>query len=244
MGKKWLFTAILPWLLVSATPAGGGWKRLNVTRFTISVPKSWKYQIRKGVDSFVGIIITKRSYLSFDYSTQGYANHLTPTVQEYLKSKDWLRDCPLYKTDVTYTAPYNVKNEKARQMKERGIKDSNLIKVEADPCIVAKKNVHLPTPEQRAKYPTADYIADLVYKGQTTYVPITLPGIIKNQNIRVDTTDKYIIKTVWPKIPGKGITGIYIKSRKSHLNFDLESSRLSAQEEQQALRAFKTIQLK
>jgi len=243
MGKKWLYTAILPWLLLSAAPTGG-WKRLNVTHFSISVPKGWSYQIRKGEDSFVGIIRTKRSYLSFDYSIQGYANHLTPSAQEYLNSKEWLRDCPLYKTDVTYTAPYNVKNEKARQMREKGIKDPNLIKVEADPCMVAQKNVHLPTPQQHAKYPTADYIGDLVYKGETTYVPIQLPEMIKNENIRVDTTDKYIIKTVWPKTHGRGITGIYIKYRKSRINFNLESSNLSQQEEEQALRAFKTIVFK
>lgn len=243
MGKKWLYTAILPWLLLSAKSTGGH-RRLNVTHFTISVPRGWSYQIRKGAHSFVGMIITKRSYLSFDYSTDGYANHLTPTPQEYLKSKEWLRDCPLYKTGVTYTAPYNVKNETARQMKARGIKDPNQVKVEADPCMVAKKNTHLPTPQQHARYPTADYIADLVYQGQTTYVPIQLPDMIKSENIRVDTTDKYVIKTVWPKTAGKGITGIYIKSRKSRLNFNLESSHLSAREEEQALQAFKTIVLK
>jgi hypothetical protein len=109
---------------------------------------------------------------------------------------------------------------------------------------VAKKSTHLPTSQQHTQYPTADYIGELVYQGQTTYVPIQLPDMIKSENIRVDTTNQYIIKTVWPKTPGKGITGIYIKSRKSRLNFNLESSHLSEREEEQALQAFKTIVLR
>lgn len=243
MGKKLLYSAILSLLLMSAKSTGG-LKRLNLVHFSISVPKGWSYQLRKGTDSFVGVIVTRKSFLSFDYSIEGYANHLTPTAQEYLKSKDWLRDCPLYKADVTYTAPYNVKNERLKQMKEKGIKDPTKVKVEADPCIVAKITTHLPTPQQHSKYPDADYIADMAYNGQTTNVPIQLPSIIKSENIKVDTTPQYIIKTVWPKTPGKGITGIFIKSRKSRLNFNIENANLSPLEEEQALKAFKTIVLK
>jgi hypothetical protein len=174
----------------------------------------------------------------------GYANHLTPTTDEYIKTEQWLMDCPLYKVGVTYTAAFNVKNEKARQMKEKGITDSSLVKVEADPCFMAKKNIHLPTPAQNKKYPKADYIAELTYKGETAYVPIELPKEIKSENIKVDSTDKYIIKTIWPKITGKGETGVYIQSRSSNFNFNLVGLNLSKQEQEQTLQVFKTIEFK
>jgi hypothetical protein len=62
--------------------------------------------------------------------------------------------------------------------------------------------------------------------------------------IRVDTTNKYIIKTVYLEIAGKGMTGVYIHSRSSTFNFQMNGVNLSAQNEELALKAFKTIIIK
>jgi hypothetical protein len=129
-------------------------------------------------------------------------------------------------------------------MKEKGITDSTLVHVEADPSYETKKFVHTPTSEQKRKFPNADYIADLTYRDSTIYIPIAIPIEIKCENIRIDTTEKYIIKTIWPKVATKGITGVYIKYRKSNLNFNLVGGGLSKQEQNMALQMFKTIEFK
>jgi hypothetical protein len=67
---------------------------------------------------------------------------------------------------------------------------------------------------------------------------------IKIYHIKIDTTAKYIIKTIWPIVPGKGYTGIYYKSRSSSLTFNLGGVNLPAKEQKLALQAFKTIKIK
>lgn len=64
------------------------------------------------------------------------------------------------------------------------------------------------------------------------------------ENIHIDSTNNFVTKIIWPKIIGKGITGIYIHSRKSSLNFQMNGKNLSARDQELALKAFKTIQLK
>ncbi len=155
-----------------------------------------------------------------------------------------MMDCPLYKVGVTYTAAFNVTKEKLIQAKKKGLTDTNQVKVEADPCYMAKKNFHLPTSDQHIKYPKADYIADLTYKGETTYMSITIPGIIKLENFQVDSTQDYVIKTIWPKTAGRGLTGVYIKSRKSDFNFNLAGVNLSKEDQELALQVFKSIEFK
>lgn len=220
------------------------WKELDLDVFKISVPNEWIYQKEQSEDSFIGKIIAQNLSLNFDYSNLGYANHLIPTESEYLKKGEWLRDCPLYKVGVTYIAAFNVKKEKISQMKEKGITDSSLVKVEADPCFEAKKYIHEPTIKQKNKFAKADYIADLTYRGDTVFIPIEIPAAIKNHNIKIDTTEKYIIKTIWPKLAGNGITGIYIHSRKSSFNFQMNGKNLSLKDQNIALQAFKTIKFK
>lgn len=219
------------------------WKQLDLGAFKISIPTDWKYIKQQGEDSFIGEIKGRKCSLSFDYSDHGYANSLIPTEQQYLQSNEWNRGY-FYKPGITYTADFNVKNERAAQMKKLGTTDSTLVHVEADPSYQTKIKIHLPTSVQKIKYPKADYIADLTFKGSTINVPIEIPPAIKYHNIRVDTTEKYIIKTIWPKMPSKGLTGIYIKSRSSGLNFKLSGVNLPQHEQDLALQAFKTIKFK
>ena len=107
-----------------------------------------------------------------------------------------------------------------------------------------KFNIHSPDQIQKNKFAKADYIADLTYQGKTIYLPITIPATIKSQNIKLDSNDTYVFKTIWPKIAGKGMTGIYIHSRKSSFDFQMNGYNLSSQNEKLALLSFKTIQFK
>ena len=67
---------------------------------------------------------------------------------------------------------------------------------------------------------------------------------LTEENIHIDSTDNFITKIIWPKIVGKGTTGIYIHSRKSSLNFQMNGKNLSEKDQELALRAFKSIVLK
>ncbi|MDB5128212.1 hypothetical protein [Mucilaginibacter sp.] len=66
----------------------------------------------------------------------------------------------------------------------------------------------------------------------------------QSQNVKIDSSGEYIIKTIWPKIVGKGMIGIYMQSRKSSLNFQMHGKELSKEEQEMVLAAFKTIKIK
>ena len=191
--KKLLIIALLP-LLFGCKPKvnnepklnANGWQDLDLGTFKISIPPNWKYQKQQGRDSFVGEIKGPGVSLSFDFSGMGYANHLISTEQEYLNGNDWRNYEPDPKTKVS---------------------------------------IHFPTVQQKVKYPKADYIADItspktintqVVNNKTISFPIEIPTEIKDHNFHIDTTDKYIIKTIWSKIPSKGTTGVYYQAGRQH----------------------------
>lgn len=60
----------------------------------------------------------------------------------------------------------------------------------------------------------------------------------------MDTTATYITKTVWPKQIGKGTTGIFIKARQTRLTFNLVGQNLNKFDQEEALKAFKTIKIR
>ena len=228
---------------VSCISYEGNLKELDLKAFKISIPKNWRYNKLQGEDSFIGEIATGKAKLYFDCSNHGYANNLIPTEVSYIKSEEWMdARCYFCKVDVTYTGKWDVEKVKAQQMKEKGITDSSLVKVEA--FIEPKKKVYKPNSTQKSKYPNADYIAELTYKDSTIVVPIKLPKEISAHHILVDSTEKYIIKTIYPKIVSKGITGIYIKGKNSNFTFNMVGNYLSAEDQKAALNAFKTIKFK
>jgi hypothetical protein len=63
----------------------------------------------------------------------------------------------------------------------------------------------------------------------------------QTHNFKIDTSGDLITKIIWPKITGKGLTGIFVHSRSSNLDFQMNGSDLSANDEKCALIAFKTI---
>jgi hypothetical protein len=243
--KKLNLILLLP-LLIGCVSMIDDLKMLDLNAFKITIPGSWKYIKEQGDDSFIGKISVpaSKSSLEFDFSGNGYANSLIPTEQEYLKKEKWKKIGYFYKVGVTYTADFNVKTERAAEMKKLSTTDSTKVHVEADPSYETKTNVHLPTQAQKIKYPNADYVADLTFRDSTIHVPIEIPLAIKGHNIKVDSTDKYIVRTIWPKIPGTGITGIYFKGRSSRLTFNMVGINLSKKDQELALQAFKTIVIK
>jgi len=245
MSKKQFFILIVPFLL-SCVNIQDGTKVLDLNSFKITIPQKWRYVKERYEDSFTGTIITSppKESLRFDCSSQGYANSLISDEQEYLKKEEWKQGSYFYKTGVTYTTDFNVKKERDAQMKKMGVTDSTLVHVEADPSYETKTKVHLPTIAQKIKFPKADYIADMTYRDSTIYIPIVIPIAIQNHYIKIDTTEKYVIKTIWPKEVTKGLTGIYIYSRSSSFNFQMSGINLSAKDQQLALKAFKTITFK
>ncbi|WP_457127132.1 hypothetical protein [Mucilaginibacter sp. HD30] len=99
-------------------------KKLDLSEFSIKVPRNWSYKKQRGEDSFIGEIVGPKVDLSFDCSDRGYANHLDEADDKY----------------------------------------------------------HV---------------------------------------IKVDTTQGYIIKLIYPKVTGRGITGIYAHTRSSYFNFQM-----------------------
>jgi len=66
----------------------------------------------------------------------------------------------------------------------------------------------------------------------------------KSHIIKTDSSGKYIIKIIYPKISGKGMTGVYIKHKSSNSNFQMNGENLSASNQKLALAAFETINFK
>lgn len=241
--KKWLYIFLAACVTIGCA-AFSSEKQLDLDAFKITIPKDWEYIKHQGIDSFIGTFKLRSSKLSFDCSNAGYASHLIEDEQEYLKSNIWIDPCYFCKPDVIYTnnSPVTIKGVRADEMKKRGITDTNLVKVEGYPQY--STTIQRPDLIQKKRFPKADHIAILVYRNKTTYYPIEIPREIKAHNIRIDSNDKYVYKTIWPKVAGKGMTGIYIYSRNSRFNFQLSGVNLSAADQQSALTAFKTITFK
>ncbi|MEO6523134.1 MAG: hypothetical protein ABIN91_15740 [Mucilaginibacter sp.] len=215
-------------------------KNLDLSYFSMDMPAGWDYQPGNGTDSFVGTITTSSGTISFEYSTKGYASSLISTEQQYLSDqKNWATSlCYFCEPGVNYVPTQDVDTEKKRLAS----KDTAVVKVE--PTIEYTKSIYKPEGIWRKYYPGADYLAELRYKDSTIFVPIRIPQSIKKHNLHIDTTAQFIVKTVSPKVGETGTTGVYYKSRSTALNFNIKGEELSAEDQEKALKAFKTIKLR
>lgn len=96
-----------------------------------------------------------------------------------------------------------------------------------NPYALAYKTFSKSTKSQSIKFHKADYIATLTYQNKTILISVELPQEIRSHNIRIDSNSEYITKIIWPKLAGKGMTGLYVKSRNSDLNFQINGQNLS-----------------
>lgn len=215
-------------------------KNLNLTYFSMEMPAGWSYEPGNGTDSFVGTITTSSGNISFEYSAKGFASSLISSEQQYLgDQKNWaVSTCYFCEPNVNYVPEKDVEREKQRL----SLLDTTVVKVE--PNIEYSKKIYKPEGKWKRYYPGADYLAELHYKDSIIFVPIRIPQSIKTHDLRMDTTDQFIVKTISPKAGETGITGMYYKSRTSALNFNIKGDELSASDQEKALKAFKTIKLK
>jgi hypothetical protein len=198
------------------------------------VPKSWKFDDPgEQEDSFVGQIIGPDIMLSFDCSAHGYANSLIESEKQYLSLVQYeLTVRPKTKPDTAAEGNNKLINDIAEGKTTQSQASDTSVQID--------KSDHTQIPQ----FPNADYVARVKIAGKIDYVPINVPALIKSHHISIDTSGDYITKTIWPKVPGKGMTGIYIHSRTSDFNFQMNAKNLSLENQEQALAAFKTIKFK
>lgn len=205
--SSFLLILLMPLLLVFCTD---DYKTLDLKAFKITVPKHWNYEIKTGMEPFLGELKTNKNFFDFSYSEKGEISSGPRTEKEFLK------DFERYSTD-----------------------DINGIPVSSP-----SNRIFKPSPQQKAKYPRADYLMEIKRKDSVIIGEIMFPKDVKRHHIRIDTVGEYILRTVWPKTVSLGTTGIYIQSRVSKLRFNLAGFNLPQRDQDDALKAFKTIVFK
>lgn len=208
---------------------------LDTGSFTIKVPGDWEYKEEEGVDSFVGRIEGEDVVLFFDWSEMGYSNSLIPTKYEYMYEVrwNWLPvQLPYAQPEVTYTNG-DVDALRAEIMREKGITDSSMVKVEK-----------FQIPEININLGKDAFEAILIYKDTTIQHFVEFPEEIKSHQIVVDTLGNYERKIVRSTIEFSGITGVYFEDLNSSFNFNIVGENLSFENQDKAIEAFKTISLK
>jgi hypothetical protein len=212
------------------------WKTLEFESFLIDVPDTWEYQSAQGIDSFVGHIVGPGIKLVFDLSSQGYADPLIDTPEEYAERMSHRYSYVFMKPSVIYTSG---DVEAVRQEEEKKAKLAN-----RKPRIVEKTIV----PTRRIYRPETDHkhhrLVDLTYKDSTVTMVVLLPEQIKNHNITVDTIGNYVVKHISPKQPGHGTTGVFYKSMASTLTFQIHGMNIPADVHEDALRSLASIKIK
>lgn len=232
-------------LLFLCSCHGDGWKQLNFRVFAISVPDDWHYEKTLSFDSFAGQIKDKNLSLWFDYSEQGFANSLVPTKQDFLNVL-WLHlHSSPFNANEPFDIPEGIQIVKFASFTRKSVlfRQQSLARSgnrQNDTTITFSDAVN----NKRFKDSIPDYNAIIKCNNKTDTVPVYIPRQIKQQNITVDTAGKYITKTIWPKIAGRGMTGIFVYRTDSDFTFMLCGKNLAVQNQTLALRAFKTIKFK
>jgi len=211
-------------------------KIIDTGRFEIEVPSNWNYKKERGIDSFVGRIKSNGVDLYFDWSEMGYANQLIPNEEEFIYERKWEwmpMEIPYGEIGVTYTSANNIEAERDRIMKEEGITDTSLVKVE-----------EIQIPEEKIVIEGGEYRAILTYKDTTIQVMIEIPEEVRNHKFEIDTIGTYKRKIIRPKNGDIGMTAVYFEDLESDFNFNLVGENLSLENQEKAIKAFKSIKIK
>jgi len=209
-------------------------KIIDTGAFEIEVPANWEYKKEKGTDSFVGKIESEEVELYFDWSEMGYANHLSPTIDEYIENGEWewTISSPYMKRGIIYTSG-DVIGERNRIMENKGITDTTKVKVEK-----------IQIPKKEILFEEGIYKAILTYKDTVQEVNIEIPEKVKKYHFEIDTIGFYHRKIINPKNGIEGMTGVYFQDLNSSFNFNLVGKNLSVENQERAIEAFKTIKIK
>ena len=218
-------------------------RTLELKYFTIEIPKKWKYVPQQGFDSFVGEIRGPKVKLSFDCSNMGYASNLIQAPEDYMKRQILISYSLLFnEPGVIYTHKNNIENVKMEELKKLNTTDTSCVKVR--PYIEPLTKIYFPSKKDLEKFKDADYLIDLTYNDSTITVGVTLPGDIRKHNIKIDTIGQFVVKTIWPKKTGHGMTGVYYRKIKSSFDFQINGTDLDKQQQTEVLKAFGSIKMK
>jgi hypothetical protein len=232
------FVAIL--LIFSSCSFFTGWQNLDLDVFVISVPNNWHFMPVKAIDSFVGKIEGDNLHLIFDYSKQGFVGCPTPTEKEYLDAL-WFT---IYRfpgdARESFSMPEGQLPLKIAAARRLAAEKSFSQATKNDTSVIFVKEKYIGRKQDKKP----DYYAIVNYSGKSDTIPVYIPEEIKRQNIKADTNGKYITKTILPKIPGKGTTGIFVYRTDSDFTFLLQGENLSKQNQELAEKAFKTIKFR
>lgn len=225
---------IIKFLVGCKDPNPNEKKIIDTGRFEIEVPANWKYKKARGIDSFVGRIKSKVVDLSSDWSEMGYANHLAPTINEYVNEEqwEWMPNPPYMKNGINYTSG-DIIGERNRIMKEKGITDATKVQVEK-----------IQIPKKEIIFEEGSYKAILTYKDTIQEVNIEIPEKVKKYDFQIDTIGGYYRKIITPKNGFDGMTGVYFQDLKSNFNFNLVGENLSKENQERAVSAFNTIKIR
>jgi len=215
------------------------WTTPPTRLFKMKVPSSWSIEKASMVSAFTGNFIGDGIRIFFHCINNQIA--FPETELEYLKSERWSFSSPIpCNLGVTYTDKKNIRKTINEQKKSRPRAEWKNIVVKKFP----KYSVQTDTVNAayKQKFPNADYIGKIMYKHDTVIVPIEIPMLTKQHNFKIDTTENFIIKTVWPKNIGDGTTGIYYvytgPQAFCRCNLTLRGYNLNKMQQQLALRIY------
>ena len=211
--------------------------------FKITLPDNWEYIELKGFDSFIGKFTAHSNgeeyTLSFDFSHMGYVNSLIPSETEFIYDQQWqwMPSHYFIEPGIIYTSG-DVETARKKEIKTKGITDSSLVKVEPIP----KPTVKI-TKEYKDST-TYSYLAHLTYRDSTIIRRIDLPEERLKHDVLIDTIGHFRRKLVYPRGSHSGITGVYLKDLLSDLNLQINGKALPLEVREQAIEAFKSIEIK
>lgn len=196
-------------------------KTIEVGDYLFEFPPDFELVKEKGIDAYVGKIQGDSMWFSFDFGN--YSDQFVETPQEYLDKGHWRLALPyqLMKEGITYD-------------------QKNTPKVDVI-------SIRPATIQDSAKGKGCDYIAKCQHEQIEFDYAVYIPNEIKQMDFMIDTVDNQFRKIVLAKDPKKGTTGIYIRhlnsfneSMNSYLALSMATSNLTRQQQEIALRIYKT----
>jgi hypothetical protein len=222
---KLLLTILISTLLFSCAQTelktDEKWKTIEIGNYLFDFPTDFELITEQGIDSYVGKI--KGDSMSFYFDFGYYSNNFEQTTKEYLDNGEW-----------RYYLSY-------RFMKESSSYNQiNTPKVDI-------LEIRPATINDSAIGKGCDYVAKCKHNTTEFDVAVYIPNEIKQTNYAIDTANNQYRKIVWAKDPRKGRTGIYIKdlngfnsSINSYLALSMETDNLSVEQQELALKIFKS----
>jgi hypothetical protein len=202
------------------------WKTIEVGNYLLDFPPDFELIKDEGIDSYVGRIKGDSIIFGFDYGY--FSDDLGPTLDEFLKEGNWRDDLywPFMKADSSYNISLlpDIEVLKVRQAtyQDSGLGTGTL-------CC------------------GCDYIATCKYADTVFLAAVYVPAKTKSTVFEIDTIGKMYRKIVYQKEPGRGIVGLYLKqtdefneSLNSQSALSMAATKLSAEQQELALKIFKT----